>query len=313
MLEDTINGEIKNSEGHDIAQLINGNYLALGQCTMANDSLAYLVLEIDQELNIISRDTIAAEGINIVGRKIVVKDNGDCWLTGETVDFNEQDKDLYYVVRASDGTYTSHKQLGIIGSNDNMGNIIGLSDNTTIWCGTLLGNSSDDALRTFKVDENGGILFDFFFKKFNLITERGHDVAEGGDGNLYHVGQKSGNGYVVVTQTNGAIIQEFEISDGNGDLVIYGISPTSSGHFLLTGKVSTSSMKEQAFLFRMNSNGNIDLKKYFGGPEDDTGEKVIELSDKTYVILGTSTIATGNKVLTFIHTDSNGEVFGENF
>ncbi len=90
----------------------------------------------------------------------------------------------------------------------------------------------------------------------------------------------------------------------------YSIIETSDKKLLLTGEIrGVGSGGSDIFLMKLDSKGQEEWTKPFGGPLDDVGYQVIELSSKSYRITGKYTDATYEKLYSFT-TVIDGTVSG---
>jgi hypothetical protein len=98
-------------------------------------------------------------------------------------------------------------------------------------------------------------------------------------------------------------------SNGNGN----NIAQLSDGGYVMTGNTySFGAGRDDVWLIRTDSNGDLVWMKTYGGTERDFGESVIQTSDGGFAIVGwTWSFGEGGSDVYLIKTDSDGEVLWE--
>lgn len=87
------------------------------------------------------------------------------------------------------------------------------------------------------------------------------------------------------------------------------VTPTSDGGYVVVGATSSyGAGGEDAYLVRTDSEGELLWARTFGGPGEDNGWQVEELSDGLLVAGFTSSFGAGGFDCYLIKTDSNGEL-----
>jgi len=95
---------------------------------------------------------------------------------------------------------------------------------------------------------------------------------------------------------------------GSGDDQGYGIDETSDGGFILSGTTSSyGAGGDDIYIVKIDSNGNSQWSKAYGGSSDERCFKIMQLSDKGYIIIGgTYSFGQGDLDVYLVRIDSIG-------
>jgi hypothetical protein len=120
----------------------------------------------------------------------------------------------------------------------------------------------------------------------------GSSVIESKDGRYIIAGWTNSYGagkldaWLIKTDTTGNEIWN-RTYGGSGDDNIFSVQETMDGGYILIGSTeSYGSGDRDLWLIKTDSRGNNIWDKTFGGPNEDTGLSIIELSDGDYIIAG---------------------------
>lgn len=88
------------------------------------------------------------------------------------------------------------------------------------------------------------------------------------------------------------------------------MSPTQDGGFILVGNTfSFGEGMSDVYVIKIEVNGDLDWAYAYGGPSNDFGNDIVQLSDKSYVISGsTESFGSGQRDVYVIKIDSLGEL-----
>lgn len=183
------------------------------------------------------------------------------------------------------------------------------SDGTFIVAGSIkqngFGSSYDKDLILFAIDSFANLLWYKYYG--GSKDDEGYDVIEIADGYLIASYSNSNNGdvgqnfgendaWIIKTDWSGDLMWS-KVFGGNG--YDYAVSLLSNGNdlFILStyGSIETGSLGEDDIvLFKINSTGDLLLKKHYGGSNNDRAVKLLQNSSNNLVIAGMSSSTNGN-------------------
>jgi len=96
---------------------------------------------------------------------------------------------------------------------------------------------------------------------------------------------------------------------GAADDFGYSVQPTSDGGYVIAGATASSGAGDKdAYLIKTDAQGNLQWSKTCGGPGDDEGNSVQQMSDGGYVVAGvTNSFGAGNFDAYLIRTNAAGD------
>jgi len=169
-----------------------------------------------------------------------------------------------------------------------------------------------------KLDSLGNFLWTKSYGGSNI--EGAKQVLENADGTMMLIGHtnSSGNGgydiYLVKTDANGNLIWEKTFGGTDWDFG-YSITPVSTGGYIITGETySFGNGNNDAFLLRLDDNGDSLWMKTYGSSKNDIGEKVIESYDGRFLFIGTSdSLKADTSKMWLVKTHADGTLFWDKF
>jgi uncharacterized delta-60 repeat protein len=174
-----------------------------------------------------------------------------------------------------------------------------------------------------------GILFAIFLFSLSVATTHAQwAYTYGGTKNdyVYSVHQTQGGGYIVAAETYsfGAGNYDFLIFklDSDGGLIwekTYGgssndhpfsIQPTADGGYIVAGQSNSFGAGDNdILLLKLDSVGNVEWQKTYGGTADDTPNFVQQTSDGGYIVIGsTNSFGAGSYDVWLLKLNSSGDV-----
>lgn len=225
---------------------------------------------------------------------------GDYWAIKVT-----QTGDLVWS-RFFGGSFTDTPN-GIVENSNNEFIIAGSSDSDDV---DISGNKGDYDFWVVKTASSGDLIWERSFGGMEIDEARG--IARSNDGNYVIVGDTRSSDQDVSQNNGGADLWLIKISD-NGDVlweqslggtnfdVPRSIRPTVDGGFLIAGSsrssdgnIDVNQGQNDAWIVKVNNNGQLVWQKTFGGSEIDFGYDAVELSDGSTVLVGESSSSNGD-------------------
>lgn len=89
--------------------------------------------------------------------------------------------------------------------------------------------------------------------------------------------------------------------------VAYDIKRTFDNGYILCGRAEPTNVKDKYLLTKIDSAGNLQWEKAFGGSSYDMASAVIQTADSGYIVVGKSYSFTASGIVAYVvHTDANG-------
>jgi len=173
--------------------------------------------------------------------------------------------------------------------------------------------SSQWDMHLIKIDYNGSKQWE---KRFGGTSDDyGYSVQQTSDESYIIAGstESFGSGkfdvHIIKTDSNGNIQWEKTFGGSNNDRG-YSIQKTSDGGYIIAGQTNSFGLNwHDVYLIKIDSNGNIQWEKLFGGDQLEEAKSVRQTLDEGYVILGmTRSFGSDYESIYLVKTDSNGEM-----
>ncbi|MCH8904253.1 MAG: T9SS type A sorting domain-containing protein [Bacteroidetes bacterium] len=232
-------------------------------------------------------------------------------LVGQTESFGAGDVDIYLIKTDDTGTIQWNKTYGGTGTDvawsvqqtNNGGYILG-------GFTTSFGAGGAD-IYIIRTDANGDTLWTKTYGSssneycyyMRLTTDNGFVCT----GSTFSKGAGSNDIFILKSDSNGNQQWSKTIGGINQDLG-YSIAPTNDGGYVLTGKMNSYGAGGwDVYIAKLDSLGNIEWDKTFGGSGHDWGRSVQQTTDSGYIIVGqTISFGAGLRDMYLIKLDGNG-------
>ena len=245
-------------------------------------------------------DVTSSGGQGNEGRNTTRHAGGDYWAIKVS-----QTGDLVWS-RFYGGSFTD-TPYGVVETSNNEFIMAGSSDSNDV---DISANKGTYDFWVIKAAANGNLVWEQSFGGMEIDEARG--IAATSDGNYVVVGdtrssdqdvsQNNGGAdlWVIKISDNGNILWEQSIGGTNFD-VPRSINTTLDGGFLIAGSsrssdgpVDLNQGQNDAWIVKVNSNGQMDWQRTFGGSEIDFGYDAVELSNGSIVLVGESSSSNGD-------------------
>ncbi len=205
------------------------------------------------------------------------------------------------------------------------------------WEKTFGGSDNDGAFSVQQTKDGGYIVaggtrssgagrFDVYILKLDSNGKLQWEKTFGGsdDDMATSIQQTTDGGYIVAGYSYGA--QKFDVHilklDSNGKLqwektfggsdsdVAFSIQQTKDGGYIVAGSTRSSGVGgKDVYVLKLDSNGNIQWEKTFGGSKDDEAFSIQQTKDGGYIVAGsTESFGAGWKDVYVLKLDSNGNL-----
>ncbi len=131
-------------------------------------------------------------------------------------------------------------------------------------------------------------------------------------GTTHSLGDPNGDHYLIKMDLDGNVLWERNYGGVATDEGA-AIHATNDGHLILAGATqSTGNGMKDIHLLKLNQNGDVIWEKTIGGSADDTPISVIETSDNSFCIAGTTeSYGAGSRDIYLVWIDQNGSTIRE--
>ena len=308
-------GGLDNEEGYHIQQTNDGGYIIVGDTSSYGEIVDVWMVKTNSQGNEEWNKTFGGENAD-VGMFIQQTDDGGYVITGHTGSYGVQNEfstiiDVWLIKTDENGTEEWNKTYGGTGLDyseavrqtlDRGYIIVGYTDSF---------GASDNDLWLIKTDENGTEEWNKTYGGSGddiasfMIQNNNEDYLILGHTGSFGAGQD--DIWIINVDDNG--VEQWNRTYGGADYDFgESISQTNDDGYIIVG--STLSYRDgpsDLWLIKINSNGEEEWNKTFGGRDMDCGNDVKQTSDGGYIITGeTESFDSDSKDLWLIKTDPNG-------
>lgn len=312
-------GGVDYENGRDLIQTSNRGYAIFGTSSSFTEDM-YLVFT-DKNGNKINSSELTYGGSgNSDGHKIIVTNNGYALVGSSTSGGNAWDMNLILI--DEDGNELSSNTYG--GTTSEYGNSIVQSSNGNF---AILGsitssNGLSSSVSLVITESDGTKITDKSYLIGNSNLNYGYDIIPTANGYAllcYSVeivnGLPIGRSTIIFTDTNGTKLDEYQY--GSMGLTIgTTMIETNDGGFAIIGNTTNNAANgRDVYFLHIDATGAIVNSKTYGGPADDYGGDIIQRTDGSFVIIGsTESVVNADSDMYLIFTDANGnEVSSKTF
>jgi len=164
-----------------------------------------------------------------------------------------------------------------------------------------------------KTDSGGNMVWQKTF--WGVVDDFGYSVQQTADGGYIIAGGTPSFGaggydvYLIKTDSGGNLVWQKTFGGSKYDQA-YSVQQTTDGGYIVAGGTSSfGAGKDDVYLVKTDSAGNLVWQKTFGGSNDDFGNSVQQTTDGGYIIAGgTSSFGAAGRNVYLVKTDSGGNM-----
>ena len=304
-------GGKERDEADSIIQIKDGGFIIAGGTeSFGNGGYDAYLIKIDKKGNKIWEKTFGGK-YNDILFSIVNSGDGGFIVAGGTESFGNRDYDAYLIKLDKNGNKIWEKTFG--GKDNDMAfSIVNSSDGGFIVVGgTFSFGKGEEDLYLIKIDKNGNKIWEKTFG--GKEDEMALSIVKSLDGGFIVAGytKSFGHGkkdtYLIKIDKNGNKI--WEKTFGGKDLDWANkIIKSKGGGLIVAGETwSFGHGKGDAYLIKIDKNGNKIWQKTFGGKKSDEAIAISQIADSKYIVIGyTKSFGNGKSNVYIINTEKYG-------
>ncbi len=282
-------GEEVEEVGSSVIQTSNNEYVIVGLKESLPEGITQrdiYLLKTDSNGNKIFEKTYGSTQ-NDMGMEIAQVTDGGYIITGQTLQPNSFNRDVYLLKVDSNGNKLWEKTFG--GSGEDLGvSIQQTTDRGYIIVGNTdsFGAGSTD-FYLIKTDSNGNKLWEKTYGgELYDAPSKVYQVSDGGYIMFGIIGGTNPDFYLIKTDSQGN--KQWEKVYGTLDEPETGVSLdiTSDGGYIMTGFRRLFANREDIYIVKADSNGEKEWEKTIDGGRADLAYSIHETSDRGYIIAG---------------------------
>lgn len=260
--------------GHAVRQTAQGEYLIVGETNSMDGDVTNNLGSVDgwwirlgSDGTLLDQHTYGGSGDDRFNTLVATSDGGSL-LVGATNSTDGDVSGLHGIAR--DIWVAKVNTLGVLQ-----------------WQRTLGGIANDDAYSAIQVSDGGFVIL-------------GAANSFDGDVTGHHGLGTMADFWVVKLDNSGELIWEHSYGGTSNDRG-YCIMPTADGGFIMAGQTFSSDGEvtgqhgqNDAWLVKMDSAGNLEWQRAYGGSSEDIANAVLQLPDGGYVVAGSTSSTNGD-------------------
>ena len=286
--EKTFGGE-ENDQGYCIIETHDGGYAITGSTeSKGNGKKDSWVLRLDKNGELIWEKTFGGDE-NDQGNSIIETSDDGYAITGSTESKGNGKQDLWVLKLDRDGELQWEKTFG--GEENDQGKIILQKDNKHFivagWTESHGIIFADYWL--LEIDQTGQLIWDKTYggddiDKINALTiDRDNNLLALGI--TWSMGTGGKDAWVVKLDPEGNLVWE-KLLGGNQDDELYQIISDKDDYFLIGYSYSKGAGGKDAWLVKLDDNGDLQWEKFYGGRDSEFAESLVVLNNKNIVFCG---------------------------
>jgi len=301
-----------NDEANSIQQTVDGGYIVAGwtKSFSSGEEDAY-ILKLNSKRETEWQKTFGGESID-EAKSIQQTTDGGYIVAGWTWSFGAGGKDAYILKLNSNGEVEWQKAFG--GEyNDEADSIQQTTDGGYIAAGgTESFGSGGKDVYILKLNSNGEVEWQKAFGgEYNDEADSIQQTTDGGyivAGWTWSFGSGLEDIYILKLDSNGEVEWQKTFGGGSYDEA-NSIQQTTDGGYIVAGWTKSFRSREDAYILKLNSKGDLEWQKTFGGGDSDGANSIQQTKDGGYIVAGwTYSFGFGGKDAYILRLNSKGDL-----
>ena len=134
-------------------------------------------------------------------------------------------------------------------------------------------------------------------------------IQQTSDGGYIVAGWWTNDAWVLKLKANGSIVWQKSYGGGDHDGAASSIQQTSDGGYIVAGWTESFGVVHDAWVLKLDINGNIQWQKTYGGGDHDGASSIQQTTDGGYIVAGrTKSFGVGNEDAWVLKLNANGNI-----
>ena len=300
---------------YSVQQTTDGGYIVTGTTSSYGAGSGDVwVLKLDEDGNVTWQKTYGGSGGREWANSIQQTPDGGYIMAGMTASFGAGSEDVWVLKLDKDGNVTWQKTYGGATSWDYANSVQQTSDGGYIVAGFTrsFGAGNGDAW-VLKLDADGAVVWQKTYGGAESdtagfaqeITGGGYIVA----GYTRSSGAGEGDAWVLKLDADGNVIWQKTYGGTGNDFATFARQTTDGGYIVGAGTASSGAGEGDAWVLKLDADGNVIWQKTYGGADDDNINSIQQTTDGGYVVAGsTKSFGRGLDDAWVFKLDGNGNV-----
>lgn len=315
-LDGKVFGGSRDDFGYSIKKTIDGGYIVAGSKTTENTGSDVYLIKLDASGNLQWERTFG-DSQGDQARDVIQTQNGDYIVAGLTVSSETEKMSAYLIKTDSAGNKIWDKSYG--GTEDTIGMALRQASDGGYMIVGVTGYSTDQSNKyefcLIKTDVDGNLQWKNTYNK--TLGEMGWDLTETNDGGYVMVGMSADfssetwQAWIVKVDGSGNKVWDSDWGGSSSDQAVSVVAAPSGELYVAGATSSYGSGGSDGFLLKLNSTGQVQWHKTYGGIYNDMFLKIVMKPDGHLAMAGTKGEPNGQSKAWLMETDQEGNQIKE--
>ena len=315
-LDGKVFGGSRDDFGYSIKKTIDGGYIVAGSKTTENTGSDVYLIKLDASGNLQWERTFG-DSQGDQARDVIQTQNGDYIVAGLTVSSETEKMSAYLIKTDSAGNKIWDKSYG--GTEDTIGMALRQASDGGYMIVGVTGYSTDQSNKyefcLIKTDVDGNLQWKNTYNK--TLGEMGWDLTETNDGGYVMVGMSADfssetwQAWIVKVDGSGNKVWDSDWGGSSSDQAVSVVAAPSGELYVAGATSSYGSGGSDGFLLKLNSTGQVQWHKTYGGIYNDMLLKIVMKPDGHLAMAGTKGEPNGQSKAWLMETDLEGNQIKE--
>ena len=296
-------------EANSIQQTKDGGYIVAGSTYSFGSGFEDVyILKLNAKGDVEWQKTFGGKGYD-GANSIQQTADGGYIVAGWTYSFGSGEHDVYILKLNAIREVEWQKTFGEEYSQGGANSIQQTTDGGYIVAGWTKSFDSREDVYILKLNSKGQLEWEKTFG--GEYGDGASSVQQTTDGGYIVAGYEDGDVYILKLNAKGDLEWE-KTFDGWGDDEAISIQQTTDGGYIVAGWTESFETREDVYILKLNSKGQLEWQKTFGGEDSDGVVSIQQTKDGGYIVAGwTKSFGSGLEDVYILKLNSKGEIEGE--